>query len=97
MTTQVEYALMAGASYISTRASVNKFPTPNNWTKITAPDFYSRDPYSGFEAISFTNGSEIVISYAAPTPATWLATLPQTSHWPRATCPTSCARLRTIR
>lgn len=68
MTTQVEYALMAGASYISTRASVNKFPTPNNWTKITAPDFYSRDPYSGFEAISFTNGSEIVISYAGTDP-----------------------------
>jgi hypothetical protein len=26
MTTTIEYALMAGASYISTRAEVNRFP-----------------------------------------------------------------------
>jgi Ca2+-binding RTX toxin-like protein len=64
MTTAIEYALMAGASYISTRPDPNKFPTPQGWVKVVNPDSYVRDPSSGFEAISFTNGTEIVISYA---------------------------------
>lgn len=64
MTTAIEYALMAGASYISNRADVNKFPVPQGWAKVMNPDSYFRDPVSGFEAISFTNGTDIVISYA---------------------------------
>ena len=32
--------------------------------KVVNPDSYLRDPSSGFEAISFQRGSEIVISYA---------------------------------
>jgi Ca2+-binding RTX toxin-like protein len=59
MTTTIEYALMAGASYIDTRKLINRFPTPQNWVSF---NHQSRD--SGFEAISFTNGTEIVISYA---------------------------------
>lgn len=60
MATQTEYALMAGAAYISTRPlDANKFPTPQGWT-MSRHD--SRD--SGFEAVTFTNGSEYVISFA---------------------------------
>lgn len=59
MTTQVEYALMAGASYIDTRDPVNRFPVPAGWT---ISNHKSKD--SGFEAVTFTNGTEIVISYA---------------------------------
>lgn len=59
MTTAIEYALMAGASYIDTRALVNRFPAPEGWTM---GNHQSKD--SGFEAVSFTNGTEIVISYA---------------------------------
>ncbi|MHB1619269.1 MAG: lipase family protein [Sulfuricella sp.] len=62
MTTAIEYALMAGASYISNRASINRFPVPQGWTEIT--DLRKNDPISGFEATSFTNGTDIVISYA---------------------------------
>ncbi|MBI5659525.1 MAG: hypothetical protein HZC43_08260, partial [Nitrosomonadales bacterium] len=64
MTTAIEYALMAGASYISTRPDPNKFPIPQGWVKVVNPDSYVRDPDSGFEAISFTSGTEIVISFA---------------------------------
>ncbi|WHZ22886.1 MAG: Hemolysin-type calcium-binding region [Nitrospira sp.] len=63
-----DYALMAGASYISTRHDVNKFPIPSNWAVITNPDSYARDPNTGFEAISFQRGNEIVISFAGTNP-----------------------------
>ena len=70
MTTQVEYALMAGDSYLSNRALVNQFPVPAGWT----PTQHSTKP-SGFEAISFYNGTsianstQIVISYAGTNPS----------------------------
>ena len=62
MTTAIEYALMAGASYISTRPTdSNKFPVPNGWIE----NVNKRQALpSGFEATYFTNGSEIVISFA---------------------------------
>ena len=63
-TTAIDYALMAGASYLSSRADINKFPVPQGWTKVVNPDSYFRDIDSGFEAISFTNGTEVVISFA---------------------------------
>lgn len=62
MTTAIEYALMAGASYISNRASINHFPVPQGWTELT--DLRKNDPNSGFEATTFQQGTEIVISYA---------------------------------
>ncbi|BFU93210.1 MAG: hypothetical protein NTAFB01_43970 [Nitrospira sp.] len=69
MTVQItDYAIMAGASYISTRPDINKFPIPENWAVITNPDSYYRNPSTGFEAISFQRGNEIVISYAGTNP-----------------------------
>ena len=65
---EINYALMAGASYISTRAEVNQFLAPSGWvgTKHENPP-----NSSGFEAISFirtgttlATSNEIVISYA---------------------------------
>ena len=56
---QIDYALMAGASYISNRPDENKFPTPNGWSPT---QYKIKD--SGFEAISFTKGTETVISFA---------------------------------
>jgi hypothetical protein len=61
MATAVEYALMAGASYISTRPDVNKFPVPDGW--VEAVDERKTKP-SGFEATYFTKANEIVISFA---------------------------------
>lgn len=63
MTTPLDYALMAGASYISTRPDINKFPTPQGWTSVIDPPYFKNDA-TGFEAITFTNGSEYVISFA---------------------------------
>jgi len=66
MVTEIEYALMAGASYISTRSAVNKFPVPDGW--IESIDDREAAP-SGFEATYFTRDSEIVISFAGTYPS----------------------------
>lgn len=64
MATQFELdcALMAGASYFSTRADKNRFPIPNGWFEV--PISHGNDSATGFEASTFTNGMEIVISFA---------------------------------
>jgi hypothetical protein len=54
MATDIEYALMAGASYISTRPDVNKFPVPVGWTERR--DKRESDPVSGFEATQNQRG-----------------------------------------
>jgi len=61
MPTTLEYVLMAGASYISNRPEVNRFPVPVGW--IEAVDERKTKP-SGFEATYFAKSNEIVISYA---------------------------------
>ena len=61
MTTAIDYALMAGVSYRSNRDPKNRFPIPSGWSEVAGS--YRNLP-SGFEAIAFTNGNEIVISYA---------------------------------
>ncbi|MHB1677396.1 MAG: lipase family protein [Sulfuriferula sp.] len=69
MTTPIEYAEMAGDSYISTMSLINRFPVPVGWTETQ----YSTKP-SGFEAISLYNGTtiadstQIVISFAGTDP-----------------------------
>ena len=66
MATTIQYALMAGASYISTRTEQNWFPTPQGWSERT--EFRRRDISSGFEAVTFQQGTEIVISFAGTNP-----------------------------
>ena len=67
MTTNVEYALMAGASYISTRSDVNKIAVLDCW--VERKDKREANPSSGFEATYFTKGTEIVISFAGTDPS----------------------------
>lgn len=55
MTTNIEYALMAGASYISTRPDVNKFPIPADRLKGSASIDFQGKRISGFEALGMTN------------------------------------------
>ena len=71
MTTAIEYALMAGHAYRTTRDEINWIPVPQGWS----PFFHVPDPTtpsfpatSGFEAISFVMGTELVISYAGTNP-----------------------------
>lgn len=66
MATNIEYALMAGASYISTRPEINQLPVPEGWSEEVS-DRQTRS--SGFEATYFTKGTEIVISYAGTDPS----------------------------
>ena len=61
MATTIEYALLAGVSYYDTRADINRFPMPQNWSYVSR---IPQDTSTGFEASAFTNGTEIVISYA---------------------------------
>jgi Ca2+-binding RTX toxin-like protein len=65
--TTIEYALMAGAAYDSTRRTENKTPFPDGWSEL--PGFqHITNPATGFEAAAFVKGSEIVISYAGTYP-----------------------------
>lgn len=61
MATDIEYALMAGRVYQSTRGVINWLPDLQSlgWTA-----FFPKQEASGFEAVSFQKGSEIVISFA---------------------------------
>lgn len=68
MASDIEYALMAGHAYRTTRNEINWIPAPDGWIPFfpvpdpaTAATFQATD---GFEAIAFTNGTEIVISFA---------------------------------
>ncbi len=60
----LEYALMAGRSYIDTRPDLNQFPVPVGWTEFFHVPNETFPLDSGFEAIAFQRGNEIVISYA---------------------------------
>ncbi len=66
MTVQlIDYALLAGASYISTRHDINKFPLPTGWSILPNPNGYRLDTSTGFEAVALNKGNEIVISCIA--------------------------------
>lgn len=72
---EIDCALLAGAAYISTRPSENRFPVAQGWSEVSLSHVALP---SGFEAISFTNGSEIVISYAGTDPSSltdWIANI----------------------
>ena len=68
MTTTVDYALMAGHAYRSTRDLINWFPSPQGWTPffpVPDPSTATAFPVSmGFEAVAFLSGNQVVISYA---------------------------------
>lgn len=61
MTTAIGYALMAGASYISTRADINQFPVPSRWVEMVDK---RQALQSGFESTAYKSGTDIVISFA---------------------------------
>jgi Lipase (class 3) len=61
MASILDMALIAGASYNDTRSPINRFPVPQGWTLYSA---VPSDGSTGFEARSFQNGGEIVISFA---------------------------------
>jgi hypothetical protein len=56
MTTAIEYALMAGASYIDNRPSINnRFPTPDGWV---ISNHQSKDTSDGVRLEFFLGSSE---------------------------------------
>ena len=63
MITTIEYALLAGASYIDTRSITNRFPIPKNWSLDSS---VPQNASTGFEASAYKNSltNEIIISYA---------------------------------
>jgi len=61
MATEVEYALMAGRVYQSTRGKINWLPDLESWGWTEQQ--LQQQP-SGFEAVSFQKGNEIVVSFA---------------------------------
>ena len=80
MNRNVELALLAGASYESSRRDMNKFPVPEGWTALNIAGWpygsqswpetnvpgrvYWQDSATGFEAAAYVKGSEVVVSFA---------------------------------
>lgn len=60
MANALEYALMAGCVYQTTRAGINWTPIPPGWTEFE--HVVNKD--SGFEVSQLRSGTEIVISFA---------------------------------
>ena len=69
MTATLDYALLAGTAYYSTRGAINRFPIPDGWIEDT--DQRRTDDQTGFEARTFQKGPEIVISYSGTDPANY--------------------------
>jgi hypothetical protein len=63
----LDCAMMAGAAYRSTRLEKNSFPVPSGsgWEEILNSHTQKS---SGFEAVSFRKGNQIVISFAGTDP-----------------------------
>jgi Ca2+-binding RTX toxin-like protein len=69
----IEYALMAGHAYFQTRDANNLLPVPateqGSWNQ-----FFPQSLSSGFQAVSYLRGNEIVIAYGGTDEAVdWLA------------------------
>jgi hypothetical protein len=65
MITSTDYALMAGRAYQTNRdRDTNWFPVPDGWTEFYHVPNDNVQINSGFEAVSFIKGNEIVISFA---------------------------------
>jgi len=73
---QIDNALMAGHAYFDTRASTNRFPVPQGWNS-----FNHRALPGGFEAISFTDGTRTVISFAGTGPGGLIPGTPGSVDW----------------
>ena len=74
MPSNLEYALMAGRAYFDTRADINRFPVSGGWTEFFHVPNETYQVASGFEAVSFQRGNEIVISFAGTAQGVdWLA------------------------
>src|SRR4051812_30476855 len=61
MATELEYALLSGSVYVTTRHPVNQIAPAPGWAAI---DRIVTPTSGGFEAQAYQRGSEIVISYA---------------------------------
>lgn len=72
MATTIQYALMAGHAYRTTRDEINWIPSPDGWMPFfPVPDATTAAAFqatNGFEAVSFSKvtgtTTEIVISFA---------------------------------
>ncbi|MCX5734961.1 MAG: hypothetical protein NTW68_11625 [candidate division NC10 bacterium] len=58
-----DYALMAGNAYRLGALDETLIPIPGGWQQLSGPLGYSKDR-SGFEAVAYQRGNEIVISFA---------------------------------
>lgn len=72
MVSTIEYALMAGRAYQTTRSLINQFPVVLGWLEIAHvpnnPNFPQFAGADGFESVAFKRGTEIVISFAGTNP-----------------------------
>ncbi len=61
---EIDYAIMAGRAYQTNRSGENWFSVPDGWTEFFHVPNDNYPTSSGFEAVSFQSGNQIVISFA---------------------------------
>lgn len=66
MVDPIDYALMAGNVYRVSRHENNRVPVPDGWEPLEKT--HIADSVTGFEAMAYRRGTEIVISYAGTDP-----------------------------
>ena len=93
MTKEIEYALMAGASYVSTRGIINQFPVPKGWVEVTNPPYF-KDDSTGFETMPSPKVTKSSSPSPAPVEVATGYTATSLRYW--ACCPTNWNKRRFI-
>lgn len=65
MATAIEYALIAGVSYISMHSDINKFPVSKSWKRNV--EYPKKSKGSSFETACFTDGARSLFPIQAQT------------------------------
>lgn len=66
---EIDCALMSGRAYQLTRAEINLFPVPSEWTELFHVPNDAFPTTDCFEAVSFQRGTEIVIAFTGTDPS----------------------------
>jgi Ca2+-binding RTX toxin-like protein len=81
MATDLDYEILSSNAYQSTRDPVNRVSEPEGWARISNPDLdvrlaqmgfqgseWNAVSDSGFEAVAYRNGNEVVVAFAGTAP-----------------------------
>lgn len=71
MPTKEDYAALSAFVYNDVRGKYNLLELPQGWTQLPTVPNSITSAITGFTAVAFTNGSEIIISYKGTDTVSW--------------------------